>query len=149
MQLNTDCGIPDNHIKAKTTFLEHNVPEYDEYVKPPAYSELVKSTDLDRINVLLSSDLNQINGVYDTQIIEHKIETDRMVDAMKKAHETFVRNLNKKRDTDLAGYTLSAEQRLQNLLVSFNKDEEQRASIIPMYIRDVLIEIWSYLSVKK
>lgn len=91
----------------------------EEYIQPPSY---INSTIIDedqlinKLRLSIQKDLNQINGVYDSQILDY---TQQMEEAFKKAkedHNNRVLSINNQRDIDKAVYNKKAEKQIDTLI---------------------------------
>ena len=86
--------------------------EYEEYVQPPSYSYTNNERDDDvdplikKLRVRIQQDLNQINGVYDSQISEcdkNKLKKQKQIDL---EYSVKIEHINNQRNIEISLYNV-------------------------------------------
>ena len=101
-----------------------NEDTYDDYVKPPSYSEShadMSDNDLmSKLRTRIQQDLNQINGVYNEQISAADKHKQKLIQNIEVDHNREISNINSKRKKDIAEYNDRAEKNIDNLILNMN-----------------------------
>lgn len=108
--------------------------EYEEYVKPPSYSCINNEREhevdplIKKLRVRIQQDLNQINGVYDSQISEcdkDKLKKQKQLDL---EYTVKIEHINNQRKIEISFYNEKAEHHINNLISSMNNSVKQITS---------------------
>lgn len=101
---------------------------YEEYVQPPSYvdSECPGEDQLiTKLRLRIQQDLNQIHGVYDTQVSESEKKMKYMVKKSEDEHNERVASINNQRANDIAAYNREAEKHINNLISSMHNSPQK------------------------
>lgn len=102
--------------------------KYEDYVQPPSYTEKEISDDdplISKIKFRIQQDLNQINGVYDSKILEHEQNKSKKIKQIDLEYRSMVENINKKRKEDIDKYNENAEYHINTLISSMNSNNKK------------------------
>lgn len=97
--------------------------EFDDYIKPPPYIEKELSDNdplISKLKLRIQKDLNQINGVYDSQISETFEIKSVEIKNIERKYENDISVINKKREQDIKEYNTQANIHINNLIMSIN-----------------------------
>lgn len=97
--------------------------EFDDYIKPPPYIETELSDNdplISKLKLRIQKDLNQINGVYDSQISETFEIKSVEIKNIERKYENDINVINKKREQDIKEYNTQANIHINNLIMSIN-----------------------------
>ena len=98
---------------------------YDDYIKPPQYQyKDIQGSEEDplikKLKLRIQQDLNQINGVYDSQISEaEEIKKKRFL-KIESEYNDVISSINKQRKNDISIYNEKAEKHIDNLISNMN-----------------------------
>ena len=101
---------------------------YEEYVQPPSYIDAQSPREdqlISKLRLRIQQDLNQINGVYDTQISESEQIMRLHIKKSEDAHQDRVNNINNQRSNDIATYNREAERQIDNLISSMHNSPQK------------------------
>ena len=102
--------------------------DYEEYVQPPSYVEspiIDEDQLINKLKLTIQKDLNQINGVYDTQISDSSQQIEDIIKKAQEDHNDRVLSINKQRDIDKAIYTQKAEKQIDNLINTMHNSPQK------------------------
>ena len=99
---------------------------YDDYVQPPSYKDSEGSDDslIKKLQLRIQQDLNQINGVYDSQIAEAEENKKKNVMKIESAYNDAVELINKQRKNDIFIYNEKAEKHIDNLISTIHNSQK-------------------------
>mgnify|MGYP000365385017 FL=1 len=92
----------------------------DEYVQPPSYVENASYNDelISKLKLKIQQDLNQINGVYNSQISDAEEKKRNMIEKVELEYTNTVDAINKQRMSDISSYNSQAERNIENLMLN-------------------------------
>ena len=96
---------------------------YEDYVKPPQYKDIQSFDEeplIKKLKLRIQQDLNQINGVYDTQIVEADEIRKKRIIKIESEYNDVVVLINKQRKNDMSIYNEKAEKHIDNLISNMN-----------------------------
>jgi len=102
--------------------------DYEDYIQPPSYVESTIIYDDQLINKLKSTiqkDINQINGVYDSQILDSTQQLEDMIKNAKEDHNKRVSSINNQRDIDKEIYNKKAEKQIDSLINTMHNSPQK------------------------
>jgi len=113
--------------------------EDEEYVQPPSYNNFeekdeFKNTLITKLQIRISGDLNQINGVFDNRVIESQKNMKKELDAIRKMYETDIDNVNRQRLQEINQYNLQAETRINSLISSLEFTQITKTEKVENYV---------------
>jgi len=103
---------------------------YEDYVIPPSYVERQDSGDnqddylISKLKGRIQQDLNQINGVYDTQITEAVEKKKKLVQKLEVEYVDIIDRINKNRTQDISKYNEKAEKHIDNLISTMHNSPQ-------------------------
>lgn len=100
----------------------------EEYIQPPSYVESQKDKNnplISKLQLRINQDLNQINGVYDSQIAETEKNRIESIKRIEEKHQQTIDMINKQRERDIADYHKQAESRIDNLISSMGNSPQK------------------------
>jgi len=101
---------------------------YGEYVQPPSYVDVQYPEEdqlITKLRMRIQQDLNQINGVYDTQISESEQTMKSQVKKSEDAHQYRVATINNQRANDITAYNREAERQIDNLISTIHNSPQK------------------------
>ena len=105
-----------------------------EYIKPPSYEESIKPPSdnklISKLQLRINQDLNQINGVYDSQISDVVSNMTKRIEEIKKESQKEIEEINFSRKKQIEMYNDNAEKHIDQLLVSIGKSEVNKGGMI-------------------
>ena len=117
-----------------------DIENYDEeYVQPPSYNSFeekdeFKNTLITKLQIRITGDLNQINGVFDNRVIESQKNMKKELDAIHKMYETDIDNVNRQRLQEINQYNLQAETRINSLISSLEFTQINKTEKVENYV---------------
>lgn len=101
---------------------DNQIDDYEEYVQPPSYidSKLDETSEplINKLRSRINKDINQINGVYDTQISDLERQMNSAIERIKEQYTKKIVEINLERKKDIEKYNSKAEYRIENLIIS-------------------------------
>ena len=104
---------------------------YEEYVKPPSYTYSQGSDALpddplfSKLRGRIQQDLNQIYGVYDTQIAEAVEKKQKLMKKIELEIKENIESINKQRIKDISLYNEKAEKHVDNLISTMHNSPQK------------------------
>ena len=91
---------------------------YDDYVQPPKYEDTQDFNNplTTKLKLRIQQDLNQINGVYDSQIFEATDVKKKRFNTIELEYKDIVMSINNHRNHDISIYNENAEKHIDNLI---------------------------------
>lgn len=91
---------------------------YDDYVQPPKYEDTQDFNNplTTKLKLRIQQDLNQINGVYDSQIFEATDVKKKRFNTIELEYKDVVMSINNHRNHDISIYNENAEKHIDNLI---------------------------------
>lgn len=102
---------------------------YEDYVKPPSYTDSQGSDDplISKLRTRIQQDLNQINGVYDSQIADTEERKKKEFLKLELEYKEKIAAINKQRSRDISTYNEKAEKNIDNLITTMHNSPQQIA----------------------
>jgi hypothetical protein len=102
---------------------------YEDYVQPPGnFLEQSDNSLISKLRLRIEKDLNQINGVYDNQILEAEQEKLNTTKQIELEYKTSTIYINKQRKKDIEKYHEKAEKHIDNIISNMNNSPQQNIS---------------------
>lgn len=100
---------------------------YEDYVKPPSYTDSQGSDDplISKLRTRIQQDLNQINGVYDSQISDTEERKRKEFLQIELKYKDDIAMINKKREKDITMYNEKAEKHIENLINTMHNSPQK------------------------
>ena len=100
---------------------------YEDYVQPPTYRDSQGSDDplIKKLRLRIQQDLNQINGVYDSQIEEAEEVKKKKVMKLEAEYNDSIGLINKQRNNDISIYNEKAEKHIDNLISTMHNCQQK------------------------
>ena len=91
---------------------------YDDYVQPPKYEDTQDFNNplTTKLKLRIQQDLNQINGVYDSKIVEAIDVKKKRFNTIELEYKDIVMSINNHRNHDISIYNENAEKHIDNLV---------------------------------
>lgn len=101
--------------------------DYVQHVQPIVYEDSQGSKDqlITKFQLRIQKDLNQINGVYDSQIAEAEEVKKKHIMKLEAEYKNAVEMINNKRNNDILVYNEKAVNIIDNLITSMNNYEKK------------------------
>ena len=100
---------------------------YEDYVKPPSYTDSHGYDDplISKLRTRIQQDLNQINGVYDSQISDAEERKRKEFLQIELKYKDDIAMINRKREKDVAMYNEKAEKNIDNLITIMHNSPQK------------------------
>ena len=100
---------------------------YEDYVKPPPYTDSQGSSDplITKLCMRIQQDLNQINGVYDSQISDAEERKKKEFLQLELKYKDDIAFINKQRAKDVSMYNQKAEKHIDNLISTMHNSPQK------------------------
>lgn len=102
--------------------------DYEDYIQPPSYADspiIDEDQLINKIKLTIQKDINQINGVYDAQILDSTQQMEEVIKKAKEDHNNRVLSINNQRDIDKAVYNKKAEKQIDSLINTMHNSPQK------------------------
>jgi hypothetical protein len=100
---------------------------YEDYVKPPPYADNQESNDplITKLRLRIQQDLNQIHGVYDSQILDIDEKKNKLLLQLELKYKDDIASINKNRTDDVSFYNEKAIKHIDNLITTMHNSPQK------------------------
>tara|TARA_Y100000389_G_C17093522_1_gene332434 strand:+ start:179 stop:526 length:348 start_codon:yes stop_codon:yes gene_type:complete len=106
-----------------------NYEEYIDIKPPPPYNEKkyddIENKLIEKLKNRISSDISQINNIYDLQIEDLKKNKMFELDSINKKYNNIFKNVNVVRNKEIKKYKEKAEHSINDIISNLNKKQKK------------------------